>query len=112
MAVENAAKELFGNDLLFNDDLNGAEEFWNELITSSENTTLLDQLHDQYRTMEEEDHVTTLELESSIKLEGSMKLETHSPTSNFSMKLEAHSPTSNFFNSPPRQQQPNTSLTF
>ena len=71
-AVENAAKELFGNDLLFNHDDLHAEEFWNELITSSENSNLLS-LQDQNQFLSDD----IVEVESSIKMENS------SPSTNF-----------------------------
>jgi hypothetical protein len=71
MAVENAAKELFGSDLLFNqDDLHG-EEFWNDLIDSSENTHLMSMDQSKFLTDD------LIEVESSIKLEGT------SPATNF-----------------------------
>lgn len=73
LAVENAAKELFGNDLLFNQDDLHAEEFWNELITSSESTSLL---HHQSRLMSDD------LMDSNIKMETTLPA-ISSPTSNF-----------------------------
>jgi len=61
--VENAAKELFGNDLLFNQEDLHTDEFWNELIDTSENPSLNDNkilLSDDFE-----------ELENSIKVERS-----------------------------------------
>lgn len=59
--VESAAKELFGNDLLFNQDDLQTDEFWNELIDTSENPTLCEN-----KVLLSED---LQELESSIKAE-------------------------------------------
>ncbi|XP_057297832.1 forkhead box protein N4-like isoform X2 [Hydractinia symbiolongicarpus] len=81
VAVENAAKELFGNDLLFNQDDLHAEEFWNDLIDSSENSQLIG-LHDQNKFLTDD----LVEVESSIKLEGS------SPATNF-FSSAVHPPT-------------------
>jgi len=60
--VENAAKELFGNDLLFNQDDLQTDEFWNELIDTSENHSL----SETNKVLLSED---LEELESSIKVE-------------------------------------------
>ena len=60
--VENAAKELFGSDLLFNQDDLQTDEFWNELIDTSENHSL----SETNKVLLSED---LEELESSIKVE-------------------------------------------
>lgn len=78
--VEDAAKELFGNDLLFNQDDLHTDEFWNELITSSEGSNLLVQ-----------DHSKMLGGENLIEVETSIKMDTPSQT--------ISSPSSNFFSS-------------
>ena len=68
--VENAAKELFGSDLLFSQEDLHTDEFWNELIDTSENSSL-----NQHKVMLRED---LEELESSI-----IKVERESPSSPF-----------------------------
>lgn len=78
--VEDAAKELFGNDLLFNQDDLHTDEFWNELITSSEGSNLLVQ-----------DHSKMLGGEDLIEVETSIKMDTPNQT--------ISSPSSNFFSS-------------
>lgn len=77
--VENAAKELFGSDLLFSQEDLHTDEFWNELIDSSENSTL-----NQHKVMLNED---LEELESSI-----IKVERESPSSPF-FSSTVHQPT-------------------
>ena len=77
--VENAAKELFGNDLLFSQEDLHTDEFWNELIDSSENSTL-----NQHKVMLSDD---LEELESSI-----IKVERESPSSPF-FSSAIHQPT-------------------
>ena len=77
--VENAAKELFGSDLLFSQEDLHTDEFWNELIDSSENSTL-----NQHKVMLSED---LEELESSI-----IKVERESPSSPF-FSSTIHQPT-------------------
>ena len=67
--VESAAKELFGNDLLFNQDDLQTDEFWNELIDTSENPTLCES--------------KVLLSEDLQELESSIKTEPGSPTSSF-----------------------------
>lgn len=80
--VENAAKELFGNDLLFNQDDLQTEEFWNELIETSENTT------SSLSTLSE----NKLLSEDLVELDSSIKIESTSPTSNF-FSSAIHPPT-------------------
>lgn len=79
-AVENAAKELFGSDLLFNQDDLHNEEFWNELIETSENS---DSLH-----LEGQKFLT----DDLVEMESSIKMESPSPASNF-FSSAAHHPT-------------------
>lgn len=80
--VESAAKELFGNDLLFNQDDLQTEEFWNELIETSENTTSLTSSLNENKLLSDD----LVELNSSIKIEST------SPTSNF-FSSALHPPT-------------------
>jgi hypothetical protein len=78
-AVENAAKELFGNDLLFNQDDLHNEEFWNELIETSENSSSIVQLEGQKFLTDD-----LVEMESSIKMEAP------SPGSSFFSSAASH----------------------
>lgn len=78
-AVENAAKELFGNDLLFNQEDLHNEEFWNELIETSENTSSIVQLEGQKFLTDD-----LVEMESSIKMEAP------SPGSSFFSSAASH----------------------
>jgi len=78
-AVENAAKELFGNDLLFNQEDLHNEEFWNELIETSENSSSIVQLEGQKFLTDD-----LVEMESSIKMEAP------SPGSSFFSSAASH----------------------
>lgn len=78
-AVENAAKELFGNDLLFNQDDLHNEEFWNELIETSENSNSI--------SLEGQKFLT----DDLVEMESSIKMEAPSPGSSF-FSSAAHPP--------------------
>eukprot|EP00794_Sanderia_malayensis_P016784 gene16784-18479_t len=74
IAAANAAKDLFGHDLF--QDVH-AEEFWNDLLssdTSEHNLNFFDNVQDTRH------HATTVELDSSLKLESSQSYYYQQPT--------------------------------